>query len=274
MEEGKKKYIPGYLRERYQLLGTVTFAALFSVVFLLVSIPFSNNAWFRLGNSTFFGFTAMFAFLSLTILILSRVVMYKTRNHLPMTYWGYAAWCIAEILLITTLYTVFTVTIAQPEDQNGIIIFLHALVYAFVCLGVPFLIAGMFFTIIDQNRTIRLMNMHDVVTEETPAEGAADQKFTLFDNNGVLKLSVSSANLYYVESDDNYIKVWYSDNKGDLQTYMLRCHRKFIVNMGKVKVLQKVGATYKITLDNEAIAPIPVTKTYIEAVLERFKENQ
>ena len=168
MEEGKKKYIPGYLRERYQLLGTVTFAALFSVVFLLVSIPFSNNAWFRLGNSTFFGFTAMFAFLSLTILILSRVVMYKTRNHLPMTYWGYAAWCIAEILLITTLYTVFTVTIAQPEDQNGIIIFLHALVYAFVCLGVPFLIAGMFFTIIDQNRTIRLMNMHDVVTRNSP----------------------------------------------------------------------------------------------------------
>jgi len=207
-----------------------------------------------------------------------------------MTYWGYAAWCIAEILLITTLYTVFTVTIAQPEDQSGIIIFLHALVYAFVCLGVPFLIAGMFFTIIDQNRTIRLMNMHDVVTEETPAEGAADQKFTLFDNNGVLKLSVSSANLYYVESDDNYIKVWYSDNKGDLQTYMLRCrlktveesfagsdllrcHRKFIVNMGKVKVLQKVGATYEITLDNEAIAPIPVTKTYIEGVLERFKEK-
>ena len=34
MEEGKKKYIPAYLRERYQLLGTVTFAALFSVVFL------------------------------------------------------------------------------------------------------------------------------------------------------------------------------------------------------------------------------------------------
>jgi Response regulator of the LytR/AlgR family len=94
-----------------------------------------------------------------------------------------------------------------------------------------------------------------------------------------------------VESDDNYIKVWYSDNKGELQTYMLRarlktveesfagsdlvrCHRKFIVNMGKVKVLQKVGAVYEITLDNEAIAPIPVTKTYIENVLERFQEKQ
>ena len=291
MEEGKKRQIPAYLRDRYQLLGTVTFAALFSVLFLLVSIPFSNNAWFRLGNSTFFGFTALFALLSLFILIVSRVVMYKTRHVMPMTYLGYSAWCMAEIVLIAVLYTVFTVTIARPEDQSGIAIFVHALVYAFVCLGVPFIIAGMFFTIIDQNRTIRLMNMRDVVTENAPDEVPAEEKFTLFDNNGVLKLSVSSANLYYVESDDNYIKVWYSDNKGELQTYMLRarlktveesfagsdlvrCHRKFIVNMGKVKVLQKVGAVYEITLDNEAIAPIPVTKTYIGNVLERFQEKQ
>ena len=291
MEEGARKYIPSYLRERYQLLGTVTFAALFSVLCLLVSIPFSNNAWFRLGNSTFFGFTALFASISLAILIVSKVTMYKTRNILPMTYWGYAAWCLSEIVLITVLYTIFTVTIAQPEDQNGIAIFFHALVYTFVCLGVPYIIAGMFFTIIDQNRTIRLMNMQDVVTDETPAETAAPvQKFTLFDNNGVLKLSVSSANLYYVEADDNYIKVWYADQQGALQTYMLRCrlktveesfagsdlircHRKFIVNMQKVKVLQKVGAVYEITLDNEAIAPIPVTKTYIENVLEKFRKQ-
>ena len=173
MEEGTRKYIPSYLRERYQLLGTVTFAALFSVLFLLVSIPFSNNAWFRLGNSTFFGFTALFASLSLAILIASKVTMYKTRNLLPMTYWGYSAWCLSEIALIAVLYTVFTVTIAQPEDQNGIAIFFHALVYTFVCLGVPYIIAGMFFTIIDQNRTIRLMNMQDVVTDETPGETAA-----------------------------------------------------------------------------------------------------
>ena len=291
MEEGQKKQIPAYLRGRYQLLGTVTFAALFSVVFLLVSIPFSNNAWFRLGQSTFFGFTALFALLSLILLIGSRVVMYKTRRSIPMTYLGYSVWCLTEILLIAALYTLFTVTIARPEDQGGLAIFFHALVYAFVCLGVPYIIAGMFFTIIDQNRTIRLMNMRDVVTEEAPEETAGREKFTLFDNNGVLKLSVSSANLYYVESDDNYIKVWYADNRGELRTYMLRarlktveesfagsdlvrCHRKFIVNMGKVKVLQKVGGVYQITLDNEAIPPIPVTKTYIGNVLKVFQERQ
>ena len=43
--------------------------------------------------------------------------------------------------------------------------------------------------------------------------------------------------------------------------------------MQKVKLLQKVGGVYELTLDNEAIAPIPVTKTYIGNVLERFRES-
>ena len=285
MAEKEKKYVPAYLRGTYQLLGTVTFAALFSIVFLMVSIPFSNNAWFRLGSSYFFPFTALFAIGSLSIIILSKTLLCQTRKTLPLTYWQYALWCLAEIFLITVLYTVLTVTIAQPEDQSPLGIFLHALVYAFISLGIPYIISGMLLTIMDQNRTIRLMHMKDVVSDDV----SDSEKFTLFDNNGVLKLSVSSDNLYYVESDDNYIKVWYTDASGALQTYMLRCrlktveesfagsglircHRKFIVNMKKVKVLQKTSTGYSLALDREDIPPIPVTKTYSENVLKHFQE--
>ena len=289
MAESGNKYIPAYLRGRYQLLGTVTFAALFSVLFLLVTIPFTDNAWFRLGNSTFTGFTSLFALGSLLVMIVSKVILYRTRLRFPLTYWQYVLWNLLEIILISVLYTVFTVFIARPEDQSAAAIFAHALVYTFICLGVPYLIAGMFFTIIDLHSTIRLMNMQDVVTDDAPGEDRSVKKFTLFDNNGALKLSVSSTNLYYVESDDNYVKVWYADNKGALQTYILRarlksveetfagsalirCHRKFIVNLGHVKVFQKTSLGYELTLDNEAIPPIPVTKTYEENVLSHFQE--
>ena len=50
----KRKYIPEYFRAKYQLIVTVTFTALFSLVFMLVSIPFSHNAWFALGTSQAF----------------------------------------------------------------------------------------------------------------------------------------------------------------------------------------------------------------------------
>ena len=285
MEE-RRNYIPSFLRERYQLLGTVTFAALFAVIFLLVTIPFSNSAWFRLGNSVFFTFTMMFAVGSLLVIIFSRIIMYKTRSR-PLRWWQYILWCSLEVVVICVLYTVFTVTIAQPEDRGAAGVFLGSLSYGFIALGVPYIIAGMFFTIINQDRTIRLMNMQDVVTDEAAPKAGEEQKITLFDNAGVLKLSVGSANLYYIESDDNYIKVWYTDSKGDLKTYMLRCrlktveesfqgsdlvrcHRKFIVNMAKVTALRKERDGYVLDIDNDRIDAIPVTKTYSANVLSRF----
>ena len=36
--------LPGYLLGKYQLIGTVTFAVLFAVVFLNIYIPFSDTA--------------------------------------------------------------------------------------------------------------------------------------------------------------------------------------------------------------------------------------
>ena len=285
MEENPKKYIPGYLRGMYQLVGGVTFTALFSVVFLLVSIPFSRNAWFALGNSVFFSFTVAFALLSLLVIVVSRVVMYKTRNLFKMTYVQYVAWMWAEIILICALYTVFTVNIAAPE-QSVSRIFWSSLVYAFISVGIPDIISAMVFTIINQDKTIRLMNMKDVVSDVAPTVPRSEV-INLFDNNGSLKLSVSSNNLYYIESDDNYIKVWYEDSVGTIRKYLLRCrlktveesfrgsnlvrcHRKFIVNMAKVKVLRKEKEGYFLDLDNESIEPVPVTKTYEKNVLEHY----
>ena len=93
MEDIQRKYVPKFLREKFELIGTVTFAALFSIVVLLLSIPFSHNAWFRLGNSVFFLFTALFAIGSLTIIIISRVIMYKTRRDFRLKWWLYVLWC-------------------------------------------------------------------------------------------------------------------------------------------------------------------------------------
>ena len=129
------------------------------------------------------------------------------------------------------------------------------------------------------------MSYDKVVTDE-PIRPET-QKITLFDNSRTLKMSLSPENHYYIESDDNYIKVWYSDCKGDLKQYMLRCrlktveesfkdsglvrcHRKYIVNIKKVKVLRKESDGYYLDLDNETIPPLSVTKTYADTVLSHF----
>lgn len=277
--------LPGYLLGKYQLIGTVTFSVLFAVVFLNIYIPFSDTAWFGLGDSVMFLLTIAFIAISILILIVSRLLMYRTKRFYELSYAAYIIWCIVEIVAVCAFYTWLTVDIASPADETVMQIFLRALLYGTIALGIPYLVSGMYFSIIDKNNTIRLMSYENVITDEPIKPDT--QKITLFDNSGSLKLSLSPENLYYIESDDNYIKVWYTDSKGELKQYMLRCrlkaveesfkdsglvrcHRKYIVNIKKVKVLRKETEGYVLDLDNEAIPPLTVTKTYTDTVLSHF----
>ena len=83
------KKLPKYLLGKYQLIGTVTFSVLFAVVFLNIYIPFSDTAWFGLGDSIMFIYTLVFIAVSILILICSRLLMYKSKSFHEMTYLAY-----------------------------------------------------------------------------------------------------------------------------------------------------------------------------------------
>jgi hypothetical protein len=283
------KKLPEYLLGKYQLIGTVTFSVLFAIVFLNIYIPFSDTAWFGLGQSDMFMGTLVFIFVSILTLIASRTLMYRSKRLFELTYLEYTLWCIGEIILIGAFYTNLTVEITGGLDEREIDIFGRSLLYGTIALGIPYLISGMYFSINDKNKTIRLMSYENVVTDEAPLPENSLKKITLFDNSGSLKMSLNLDSLYYIESDDNYIKVWYTDSKGELKQYMLRCrlktveesfkgclvrcNRKYIVNIEKVKVLRKESDAYVLDLDNDAIPSLPVTKTYTDVVLAHFTEQ-
>ena len=155
--------LPSYLLGKYQLIGTMTFAVLFAVVFLNIYIPFSKTAWFRLGDSIMFLRTLLFVAVSICILIVSRILMYQSKKSYEMTFTGYIFWCVMEILVIAGFYTWTTLDIAPPADETHWDIFQRALIYSTISLGIPYLIAGMYFAIIDKNNTIRLMSYENIV---------------------------------------------------------------------------------------------------------------
>ena len=284
------KKLPSYLLGKYQLIGTVTFSVLFAIIYLNIYIPFSETAWFGLGKSSTFVSTLTFIAAGIISLIISRTAMYRLKSIFEMTYLSYTLWCTAEIAVIAGIYTWITVG-NDILDETNIILFSRAFLRGCIALGIPYLISGMYFSINDKNKTIRLMSYENVVTDEVPVNGTSMHKITLFDNSGALKLSLNLDSLYYIESDDNYIKVWYTDSKGELKQYMLRCrlktveesfkgsvlvrcNRKYIVNIEKVKILRKESDAYVLDLDNEAIPSLPVTKTYTDIVLAHFTEKQ
>ena len=287
--------VPSYLVGKYQTIATVIFTALFCLAFLVVSVPFARGAWFDMRTLAIFALTVIFFFSGVLVVSLSRRFMYGyAKNNENMKMYQYVLWCLAEILALCVLYA----TMSYYGARNGILDgeirfwqkFYASLSYALMGVGVPYLISGMYFNIIDKNNTIRLLNYANVVTDEVE-KTLPEKKITLFDNSGVLKMSIDSSNLCYIESDDNYIKVWYLDSRGDLKQYMLRCrlktvensfadsdlmrcHRKYIVNMRKVSMLRKEKDGYEIDLDVESIPSIPISKTYEEAILSRFNSFQ
>ena len=286
-----KDKIPGYLLGKYQLIGTIPFSVLFAVVFLNIYIPFSDTAWFGLGDSVMFLMTIVFIAVAILSLIASRLLMYHIKKYFDINYLEYILWCTLEIVTICGLYTGITMSIDLPAGETILTVFGRSLLYGTIALGVPYLISGMYFAIIDKNNTIRLMSYENVVTDEPVKPESQMSKITLFDNSGSLKLSLNPDSLYYIESDDNYIKVWYTDSKGELKQYMLRCrlktveesfkgvglvrcNRKYIVNINKVATLRKESEGYILDLANEAIQPLPVTKTYTDNVLSYFTEVQ
>ncbi len=286
-----KEQLPRYLLSKYQLIWTVAFSALFSLVLIFLTIPFSTNVWFALGGSSAFLFTIAFIVVSLAVVVISKVLMFNCRNRENFEIWKYIVWDLLEIVFISLLYTFFTVQgdgsgIIDIGDRGSWNIFLSALCFTLVCLGVPYVISALYLSLADRNNTIRLMNFSNVVGD-TPLKPYEEKRITLFDSSGVLKFSIDSENLYYIESDDNYIKIWYTDSNGEVKQYMLRCplktvedsfadsdlvrcHRKYIVNITKVKILKAEKEGYKISLGLDNSDTIPISKTYEQNVLARF----
>ena len=286
--------LPRYLLGKYQLTATVVFTALFSLMFMVVSIPFSHNAWFSLSEGE--AFLVILAFFAISVLVVSvsRRLLYNYGRFRELLCLHYVLWCVAEIAVVSALYTFFSIEaersgIIKVENMRGYVVFLSALVYVAVSLGVPYLVSALYFALEDKNNTIRLMNYGSVVSD-APVPARDEKRITLFDNSGVLKFSISSENLYYIESDDNYVQVWYMDSSGGMKQYMLRCrlktieesfndsdlvrcHRKYVINISKVRVLTCEKDGYQVDFDVESVAPIPVSKTYEQAVLARFNSR-
>lgn len=280
---GKK--IPGYLLEKEQIVGSVLFSVFFALVFLNLYTPFSSTAWFNLSKSVYFAYTVGVIAIATCIIILSRIIMYHTRHIHKLTLLEYGAWLFMEMLVIALFYTFITWKYIRVEASPFLDIFPKSLSYTILILIIPYAMTILYGAVRDRNKTLRLLNYGNVVADGDEARQHTDIIY-LSDNNGNLRFSVKLDYLYYIESQDNYIKVYYM-NKGALCNYVLRCklktvedsfsgstlvrcHRSFIINMQKVKVIRREKEGIYAEMDCPGINAIPVSRSYSEKILSHF----
>ncbi|MBR5027635.1 MAG: LytTR family transcriptional regulator, partial [Bacteroidales bacterium] len=85
---------------------------------------------------------------------------------------------------------------------------------------------------------------------------------------------------------DNYVNICYKNKERttkfclrntlknietmDFSEDLVRCHRSYIINFKKVKILKKEKTGLFVELDDKDIPDIPVSKTYAQQLLDKF----
>lgn len=126
---------------------------------------------------------------------------------------------------------------------------------------------------------------------ETQTEVVVPQSkiINFFDDKDELQLSLRLDHIYYIESAENYVHIYYR-NKENVERFTLRssmkkqqeklekygfirCHRSYLVNFANILLLRKDKDGPYLDFGEPGLQPIPVSKTYLDAVTTYFIQN-
>ncbi len=269
--------------KRY-LLGSVFFILTFSVLFMAIYSPFSSTAWFSLTNLQDFGMTAAFYLVALAIMLISKLIMYNSQAQVNFNLWKYILWIVAEVIIISIFYTHFTYVFVTPSEESLINIMAKSFGCILLIIAIPYTILTLYAAYKAKAEELQMLQYEMSLSNESSM--VYPSLINFYDYNGTLKLTINSDSLYYMESQDNYIKIHY-ENSGKLCSYMLRsrtktieesladtsivrCQRSYLVNVMKINHIKKGGKARYIVLSHDDIRPIPVSKSYFKNLISKI----
>ena len=301
----QSREIPKYMISRRYISAIIAFIVAFSALFMVIYKPFSLAIWFSTSDTLRFSLTILFYVAAVVVLIVSRSMMYALQDRYMMSINRYVLWLMCENVAISLLYTIITLSLFPEQGLSFGTLGTRALICVTMILAIPNAMI-MFYAayrakceeveaseyqlqkLREECRRLELMTKHEKERREEAITQAAaldrsPRMINLYDNNNTLRLTISLDSLYYLESEDNYIKVHYKHND-KIATYMLRCrtksveealrdtvmrrcHRSYIVNISKIRFIHDEHRLHFITLDDDSIRPIPLSKSYYESIL-------
>ena len=280
-----RKKAPRFLLESRTLAGSVVAIVLFSIIFMLIYGPYSSTSWLTLmvdqsqetgWVNRFYSVMAsvLFYLVAIAFLGLSKVVLYYIGKKVQLYNGHLVSWIGGEVVLISLIYTVFTVLLNLADPNLFLPIWGRAVLVLSFIIVVPYIICLQHATNRHQSQLLDRLGMNMVNDKMKDADS---KLINLVDSTGKLKMSINVDSLYYVESQDNYVKIYY-DSDGKLCNYMLRsttksieakfgewlvrCHRGYLVNKNKIRIFRNDRDGMYICLLHDNIRQIPVSKSY------------
>lgn len=282
------KRIPYNLIKITNSLKFIVFVVVFAFTFILIFAPQGSEKFEAVKTiENFAAHAAIVSAIGLVVLIISRLILFFIcRNNNLINYRTYIVWIVVEIIAISLFCNLYAWLVGKIRYGLPIGYFQiigDTLLYCTSILIIPYIITTLYFELADRDMYIERFRKKMGVTAERDDK---TQQILFTDEKGNLKLSVHIDNLFYLEAADNYVNICYKNKDRatkfclrnslknietmDFAQDLVRCHRSYIINFKKVKVLKKEKMGLFIELDDKDIPDIPVSKTYAQQVLERF----
>lgn len=276
-----RKSVPEYLITRKNTIIQIAFTAVFTGIFIITYRPFGYENWYgNIGDLKLMAGTIVVILVGMLVIILSRIGMLLLKKNHEITLALYI-WTVAvEILLLGGFYTaleIFIIKDTRPPFQ----LFVNAVQNTSLILLIPYVLSILFFAWKD----IKLKFDQVVNQFRDPSEIFIPIK----DENGILRLTLKSDNILYLESYDNYVNVYYNDNEKtksflvrnslkqlekSMKDYpVYRCHRSYSVNIKNVKLIRKSRMGYELVINTPSEICLPVSKSYEKKILELLNIN-
>ena len=289
-----RSYIPAYLLQKNNVVLNVLGTALFAEIFIAVFQPFGSRGWLPDGPENgliYFASATVVVLVAMGIIAISRTIMYKYGKTHRITYMSYALWILAEVIAMSLIYTlavlfvynIFPTLVASSEKMDFMNLLGKSMLYTAFILFIPYSVFILYFALVD---TSHQLQMKILESDGQSAEPDKPQVFNFTDEKNDFAISISDENLYYIVAADNYVDIVYL-NSGKLKHFMLRqslknieeqfagrgivrCHRSYMVNLRKVKILRRDDMGLTIDFDNPQLQTVPVSKTYGERLTRIF----
>lgn len=126
----------------------------------------------------------------------------------------------------------------------------------------------------------------DQGTETQPAN---NKIINFFDEKDELQLSLRLDHIYFIESAENYVNIYYRNKENTERFTMrstlkkqqeklekhgfIRCHRSYLVNFDNILLLRKDKDGPYLDFGAPNLPQIPISKTYLDAVTAYFINN-
>lgn len=278
--------VPKQMLQRTFLLRTVLFVSLFSMLFMSLYQPTLaySTTWFGFHSWKQTGITALFYVVAISTLILSKLLLSAFSNRHDVTVKSILLWLMAEFFVIATEYYLFTVIFKLGSIQIPQLLLRIPLCVALI-LAIPYSIIWFYAQYKAKKEELELFK----VTHKRETIESGHRLIQFRDSQGKHKMSLSEDSIFYIESQDNYVQIFYN-LEGKLSSYLLRstsqkieedlsgtsivrCRRSFLVNTSKIVRWGKEHGHFTITLDNPSGKTITVTPAYYRTILTQLDKR-